>query len=436
MSQDRRRRRRARSRRASARRAARRAGVAMTDRRDLAEHLRFFAELGVNGVSRDAAWRERARASAPERRPRPKIAAGRGRGRGAGGPVGRLAAMRRASRCAGGTARDTSATARAASCTRWAAGRSCSASAIPSADLMFVGEAPGADEDMQGEPFVGRAGQLLTKIIEAIGLQRERRLHRERDQVPPAGQPQSRAGRSRDVRAVPVPADRLDPAEGDRRARHVRGARAAQDRRADLAAARPRARLPRRRQAHPDVPSRLPAAQPRAQARRVGRHEESACPPRRSATDRVIAVAVPVPGPRPAQLPRAGRSPRAAEGRARRRAARHARASPAASSIPTPTPPDGARAPRRRRQCSTTSRSCRAAVVDLALWVGEYYASGPGDALAVAMPPSARRGRADVVPDGDASPSSPTARPATPTRQRRPKQREALAHPARRRRRA
>jgi len=43
----------------------------------------------------------------------------------------------------------------------------------PNADLMFVGEAPGADEDIQGEPFVGRAGQLLTKIIEAIELKRE-----------------------------------------------------------------------------------------------------------------------------------------------------------------------------------------------------------------------------------------------------------------------
>lgn len=41
------------------------------------------------------------------------------------------------------------------------------------AELMFVGEAPGADEDIKGEPFVGRAGQLLTKIIEAIGLKRE-----------------------------------------------------------------------------------------------------------------------------------------------------------------------------------------------------------------------------------------------------------------------
>jgi DNA polymerase len=41
------------------------------------------------------------------------------------------------------------------------------------ADLMFVGEAPGADEDAQGFPFVGRAGQLLTKIIEGIGFKRD-----------------------------------------------------------------------------------------------------------------------------------------------------------------------------------------------------------------------------------------------------------------------
>ena len=40
------------------------------------------------------------------------------------------------------------------------------------AELMFVGEAPGADEDIQGEPFVGKAGQLLTRIIETMGLTR------------------------------------------------------------------------------------------------------------------------------------------------------------------------------------------------------------------------------------------------------------------------
>jgi uracil-DNA glycosylase family 4 len=42
----------------------------------------------------------------------------------------------------------------------------------PDADIMFIGEAPGADEDAQGEPFVGRAGQLLTRIIETMGFGR------------------------------------------------------------------------------------------------------------------------------------------------------------------------------------------------------------------------------------------------------------------------
>jgi len=42
----------------------------------------------------------------------------------------------------------------------------------PRAELMFAGEGPGADEDAQGEPFVGRAGQLLNKMIEAMGLKR------------------------------------------------------------------------------------------------------------------------------------------------------------------------------------------------------------------------------------------------------------------------
>ncbi|MGA8490847.1 MAG: uracil-DNA glycosylase [Terriglobales bacterium] len=43
----------------------------------------------------------------------------------------------------------------------------------PEAELMFIGEAPGADEDQQGEPFVGRAGQLLNNMIKAMGLRRE-----------------------------------------------------------------------------------------------------------------------------------------------------------------------------------------------------------------------------------------------------------------------
>ncbi len=43
----------------------------------------------------------------------------------------------------------------------------------PNADIMFIGEAPGADEDEQGEPFVGRAGQLLTNMIKAMGITRD-----------------------------------------------------------------------------------------------------------------------------------------------------------------------------------------------------------------------------------------------------------------------
>jgi DNA polymerase len=43
----------------------------------------------------------------------------------------------------------------------------------PRADLMFIGEAPGADEDEKGEPFIGRAGQLLTNMIKAMGVSRE-----------------------------------------------------------------------------------------------------------------------------------------------------------------------------------------------------------------------------------------------------------------------
>ena len=43
----------------------------------------------------------------------------------------------------------------------------------PDADLMFIGEAPGRDEDLQGRPFVGRSGQLLTRMIEAMGLTRQ-----------------------------------------------------------------------------------------------------------------------------------------------------------------------------------------------------------------------------------------------------------------------
>jgi len=140
------------------------------DRDQLKAHLQFAAELGVAGVSRDPAWRNRAdalvlRQAQDERDAQTPLVVS---------PSNHEPA----------TFFKSSADALVAvrteigDCTRCklhALGRKQIVFGVgnPDADLMFVGEAPGADEDIQGIPFVGRAGQLLTKIIEAIGLQRE-----------------------------------------------------------------------------------------------------------------------------------------------------------------------------------------------------------------------------------------------------------------------
>jgi DNA polymerase len=131
----------------------------------LKEHLRFACELGVAGVSRDPAWRTRS-----DERPV-----------GREGQVGQVGESRSVAEEV--VLFKSPAEALVAirgdigDCTRCklhTLGRRQVVFGVgnPQADLMFVGEAPGADEDVQGEPFVGRAGQLLTKIIEAIGLTR------------------------------------------------------------------------------------------------------------------------------------------------------------------------------------------------------------------------------------------------------------------------
>ena len=135
------------------------------DLREIADHLRFFQDLGVTGISRDPRWRNR-RAVAPEREPK---------GISSVAPASEAVPVTIA-RSAGevlDAIRDD-----IGDCTRCklhGLGRRQIVFGVgnPSADLMFVGEAPGADEDLQGIPFVGRAGQLLTKIIEAIGLRRD-----------------------------------------------------------------------------------------------------------------------------------------------------------------------------------------------------------------------------------------------------------------------
>src|SRR5688572_24198615 len=114
-------------------------------------HLEFFRELGVNGIRMDPVWRERT-AEIDQDEIIPVYTSQREA----------LAAIRE----------DLGPCTR---CKLHTLGRRQIVFGVgnPNADLMFVGEAPGADEDVQGEPFVGRAGQLLTKIIEAIGMKRE-----------------------------------------------------------------------------------------------------------------------------------------------------------------------------------------------------------------------------------------------------------------------
>jgi uracil-DNA glycosylase family 4 len=130
-------------------------------RSSLADHVRLCAEFGADGVSRDPDWRRRSGDL-----PRAAPAAGA-----AAGPHPEPAAPE-SGETLEGVRTDLGDCTR---CKLHALGRHQIVYGVgnPAAALMFIGEAPGHDEDVQGIPFVGRAGQLLTKIIEAIALQRE-----------------------------------------------------------------------------------------------------------------------------------------------------------------------------------------------------------------------------------------------------------------------
>ncbi|MEO5822953.1 MAG: uracil-DNA glycosylase [Vicinamibacteraceae bacterium] len=137
-------------------------------RDDIRAHFEFYRELGIDGISRDPAWTRRA--------DRPVD----------GGPTSPADDLPEALRddfplapsgptpveALGAIREDLGDCIR---CKLHGQGRTQIVYGVgsPTADLMFIGEAPGADEDIQGEPFVGRAGQLLTKIIEAMGFMRK-----------------------------------------------------------------------------------------------------------------------------------------------------------------------------------------------------------------------------------------------------------------------
>jgi uracil-DNA glycosylase len=131
-------------------------------RAELADHLRLFAECGIEGLSRDPAWRRRPAEDAGEAAAQADVRAGGPAEAERMPPTETLEFVRE----------DLGDCTR---CRLHGLGRRQIVFGVgnPAAELMFIGEAPGHDEDVQGIPFVGRAGQLLTKIIEAIDLTRE-----------------------------------------------------------------------------------------------------------------------------------------------------------------------------------------------------------------------------------------------------------------------
>jgi len=131
---------------------------------ELRAHLEFFEELGIDGVRLEPEWHARSEPTEPSEPSEPSEPPEPSE------PLTVFASQADALRAI----RDDLGPD-CSRCKLHTLGRTQIVFGVgnPNADLMFVGEGPGADEDIQGEPFVGRAGQLLTKIIEAIGLTRQ-----------------------------------------------------------------------------------------------------------------------------------------------------------------------------------------------------------------------------------------------------------------------
>lgn len=152
-------------------------------RSSLVAHLEFFQALGVTGLSRDPAWRRREPLGGPDAGaagdpPIPSSPAETDWE--AAPPVAVSMFDPVVDLTPAGSRAEALELVRAelGDCTRCKLHRLGRRQIVfgtgsPDARLMFVGEAPGYEEDVQGLPFVGRAGQLLTRIIEAIGFRRD-----------------------------------------------------------------------------------------------------------------------------------------------------------------------------------------------------------------------------------------------------------------------
>lgn len=142
----------------------------------LADHLRYYQDLGVTGINRDPAWRQRedppgvTRVKAPAVEVETEAPSEAVPDEPAAVPV---AIARSAAEALAAVKDDIGDCTR---CKLHTLGRQQVVFGVgnPEAEIMFVGEGPGADEDIQGIPFVGKAGQLLTRMIEGgMGIRRD-----------------------------------------------------------------------------------------------------------------------------------------------------------------------------------------------------------------------------------------------------------------------
>ena len=262
------------------------------DRDDDAGERGGHGELGGRGHRRD----HRSRAARARRR------GARRTSRASNYASARCPSRRASARPPSGARRSRSVLAQARGCARCAELAATRKTVVfgagnADAELMFVGEAPGASEDEQGLPFVGRAGKLLEKLLGEIGLQRAEVFIANIAQVPASRQPRPAAGRDRELPGVPAAPGRADPADGDLHARQLLDQAAARRPDRDHAPARP-ARGARARRARgaavPDLPPgrrAVHAAHARDAARglraaagaaRAGRARAAAAPRRRS----------------------------------------------------------------------------------------------------------------------------------------------------------
>ena len=141
------------------------------DREQIAAHLQLFEELGVAGIRREPVWRTREVSELPLNRPEtalPSLDVGES----VPAPGVPAAVFTSPAEALAAVRADVGEDCQRCKLHRLGRSRVVFGVGNPDAKLMFVGEGPGEDEDRQGEPFVGRAGQLLTRIIEAMGLTR------------------------------------------------------------------------------------------------------------------------------------------------------------------------------------------------------------------------------------------------------------------------